>query len=74
LKTFEVAQVRKGTPGADAGIQKGDVIAGIDQDPAADLSLEEIRDLFRRPGHPYKLTIERNGQTLSLTMKLRRLL
>jgi hypothetical protein len=74
LKTFEVAQVRKGTPGADAGIQKGDVIAGIDQDPAADLSLEDIRDLFRQPGHPYKLTIERNGKTLTLTMKLRRLL
>jgi hypothetical protein len=74
LRTFEIAQVRKGTPGADAGLQKGDVIAGIDQDPAADLSLDEIRDLFRQPGHPYKLTIERNGQTLSLTMKLRRLL
>jgi len=74
LKTFEVTQVRPRTPGADAGIQKGDLIAGIDQDPAADLSLEEIRDLFRRSGHPYKLTIERNGRTLSLTMKLRRLL
>jgi hypothetical protein len=74
LRTFEVAQVRKGTPGADARIQNGDIIVGIDQDPAADLSLEEIRDLFRRPGHPYKLTIERNGRTLSLTMKLRHLL
>ncbi|MGD0957778.1 MAG: PDZ domain-containing protein [Candidatus Acidiferrales bacterium] len=74
LKTFEVTHVRPHTPGADAGIQKGDVIAGIDQDPAADLSLMEIRDLFRRPAHPYKLMIERNGRTLSLTMKLRRLL
>jgi hypothetical protein len=74
LKTFEVTQVRKGTPGADARIQNGDIIVGIDQDPAADLSLEEIRDLFRQPGHPYKLVIERNGKTLTLTMKLRRLL
>jgi len=74
LKTFEVAEVRRGTPGSDAGVQKGDIIAGIDEDPAADLSLAEIHDLFRQLVRPYKLTIERNGQTLTLTMKLRRLL
>ncbi|HTZ99876.1 MAG TPA: PDZ domain-containing protein [Candidatus Aquilonibacter sp.] len=74
LKTFEVTQVRPDTPGAEAGLQKGDIIEGIDEDPAADLSLVEVRDLFRQPGHPYRLTIERNDQTLHLTMKLHRLL
>jgi PDZ domain len=74
LRTFEVAQVRPGTPGADAGLQKGDVIAGIDEDPAADLSLVQVRDLFRQLGHPYRLTVERKDQTLHLTMKMRRLL
>lgn len=74
LRTFEVTHVRPGTPGADAGLQKGDVIAGIDEDPAADLSLTQLRDLFRQPGHPYRLTVERKDQTLHLTMKLRRLL
>jgi len=33
-----------------------------------------VRDLFRQLGHPYLLTIERNDQTLHLTMKLKRLL
>ncbi len=37
LKTFDVVRVEPGTPGADAKIQKGDVIAGVDTDPAAGL-------------------------------------
>lgn len=74
LKRFEVMQVRSGTPGADAGIQKGDVIAGVDDEPAADLTLADLRHLFRQLGHPYKLLIERDGKTLVVTMKLRRLL
>jgi hypothetical protein len=74
LRKFEVTEVRRGTPGHDAGLQEGDIIAGIDEDPAADLSLAEIRGLFKQLGHPYKLTVERNGQTITLTLKLRRLL
>jgi len=74
LRKFEVMQVRPGTPGAEAGLQKGDIIAGVDEDPAADLSLMQLRDLFRQFGHPYKLTVERNDQTLHLTLKLKRLL
>jgi hypothetical protein len=74
LKTFEVTEVRSGTPGADAKIQKGDVIAGIDDEAAADLSLAAIRKLFRQPGTKYKLLIQRNGQTLTSTLQTRRLL
>lgn len=74
LKTFEVTEVRSGTPGADAKIQKGDVIAGIDDEAAADLSLAAIRNLFRQPGTKYKLLIQRNGQTLTATLQTRRLI
>lgn len=74
LRTFKVADVGSGTPGAEAGLKKGDIIEGIDQDPAADLSLMQVRDLFRQLGHPYLLTVDRNDQTLHLTMKLKRLL
>ena len=74
LKRFEITDVRSGTPGSDAGIQKGDVIAGIDDEPAADLSLAAIHTLFRQITHPYKLLLERNGQTVTVTLKVRRLL
>ena len=73
-KTFEVTQVRPGTPGSDAGVQKGDVIEAVDEDAAADLSLDIVRKLFRQVGHKYKLLIERNGKTLTLTLEMRRLL
>ena len=39
LRTFEIVAVTPGTPAAKAGIQKGDVIAGVDEDAAADLTL-----------------------------------
>jgi hypothetical protein len=74
LKTFEVASVAPGTPGADAKIQNGDVIAGVDADAAADLTLMDVRNLFRQVGHTYKLLVERNGQEITVSITMRRLL
>jgi len=74
LKRFEVAAVRRGGPGASAGVQPGDIIAGIDDEPAADLSLAEVRAVFREPGRQHKLLLERHGQTITVTLRLRRLL
>lgn len=74
LKRFEVTQVWSGTPGADAKIQKGDVIAGINDEAAADMSLAEIRRLFRQPAAKYKLLIQRGSQTLTINLQMRHLL
>jgi hypothetical protein len=74
LKRFEVTQVRSGTPGSDAKIQKGDVIAGVDEEAAADLSLADIRGLFRQVDQKHKLLIERDGKTLTVTIQTRHLL
>jgi C-terminal processing protease CtpA/Prc len=74
LKTFEVTEVRSGTPGADAKIQKGDVIAGVNDEAAADLTLAAIRKLFRQPATKYRLLIQRNTQTLTVMLQTRRLL
>jgi len=71
LKTFEIVQVRPGTPAAEAGLKEGDVIVGVDDEAAADLSLSAIRDLFRQVGHEYKLLIDRHGQSLTITVKMR---
>lgn len=74
LITFEVASVQPGTPGSDAGVLKGDVIAGIDDEPAADLTLASIRNLFRQVGHKYKLLIQRDGQSVPIVVQMRRLI
>jgi C-terminal processing protease CtpA/Prc len=74
LKTFEIVAVGPKTPAAAAGLQKGDVIAGIDEDAAADLTLGQIRDLFTQIGHKYNLLIERNGQTKQVELETHRFL
>jgi PDZ domain len=73
LRTFEVVQVRPGTPAAEAGIQIGDAIGAVDGEAAADLTLASVRNLFRQIGHKYKILINRNGQTIEVSMQMRRL-
>lgn len=74
LRTFEIVRVQPGTPGAAAGIHEGDVIAGIDDEPAADITLTSIRDLFCQVGHKYRLLIDRNGKTQEIVILMRRLI
>jgi hypothetical protein len=74
LKQFEIDAALSNTPAATAGLKVGDVIAGIDEDPAADLTLAQIRELFRQTDHKYKLTIERGAQSLQISLQTRRLL
>jgi hypothetical protein len=74
LKTFEVVHVMPGSPAASVGIRAGDVIAGIDDEAAADMSLESVRDLFQRIGYKYKVTIQRGDQTKEVTVATTRLL
>jgi PDZ domain len=74
LRTFEIVRVQPGTPAAAGGIHEGDIIAGIDEEPAADISLTSIRELFRQVGHRYKLVIERNGKTQEIVIQMKRLI
>ncbi len=74
LKKFEIMDVRPNTPGADAGLRKGDIIEGIDGDAAADLSLADIRKLFHQLGPPYPVVVTRNGKTFNTNLQMHRLL
>lgn len=74
LRRFEVVNVQPGSPAASAKIQVGDIIAGVDNEPAADLNLLALRNLFRQIPHKYKLVIERNDKTIDLQVSMHRLL
>lgn len=74
LKTFEIVHVVPATPAAQAGVKQGDIIAGIDDEAAADMTLASVRDLFRQIGHTYKLVLQRGDQTKQVTIQMQRLL
>src|SRR5258708_1546991 len=62
-RTFRIADVLENSPGADAGLQKDDVITAIDGKAAADLSLTRALELFERPA-AYKSSWRRGGTLL----------
>jgi len=72
LKRFVVTQVQPDTPAAKAGIQKGDVVDGVDNEAAADMTLDSVRKLFREPVRNYDVLMERNGNTYEVTLQMRR--
>ena len=75
FKAFKVYNVIKDSPGAQAGIQEGDVIVAIDDRPASDFTLEEIRQMFKETeGKEHKLTVKRYGQVLTAQLRLRRVI
>lgn len=73
-KRFEVVFVDPGSPGAQAGVHVGDVIEGIDDEAAADLTLDQVKDMFRQLDSKYKVLLEREGKTLTINLQTRRLI
>jgi putative serine protease PepD len=65
-----VAEVRAGTPAADAGLENGDVVTEVDGKPVR--SADELRELVdaRSPGDTVELTVKRDGGTRTLKVEL----
>jgi C-terminal processing protease CtpA/Prc len=75
FKAFKVYKVIKDSPGAQAGIREGDVIAAIDDRPASDFTLEQIRQMFKEnEGKEHKLTVKRDGTVVTTRLQLRRVI
>jgi hypothetical protein len=71
---FVVFSVFEGTPASLAGIAAGDVVAAIDGRAAGSFTREDIRDYMQREGEPVRFTIERNGETKDITIRLKRMI
>jgi PDZ domain len=70
---FRIAEVYPRTPGAEAGLRKGDVIVQVDGQPAARLGLNRLRLMFHQV-REHELTIRRGDEEMKVTLKLRKLL
>ena len=75
--TFDVVRVLSvsaDTPAASAGMQTGDRIVSIDGRPVAEITLDDVRALFRIPDKSYLLVLEREGAPIEVELATRRLI
>lgn len=72
FKTVKLESVGEGSPAAEAGLLPGDLIEAIDGQKSAQLSLDEIRQMFKIDGKDYSLEVKRGEQTLAVRVKTRR--
>ncbi len=74
LNQFVIRRILPGSPAAEAGLMPGDEITWVGNDPASSLSLDQIRDLLRKPGDSPVIVVQRLGRTIHIQLHLRSLL
>lgn len=65
-----VVEIEDGGPASENGVQPGDIILAVDQEPVNDLEKFNEKVNGYQPGDTILLLIERQGATLFLTLKL----
>ncbi|MFV5696122.1 PDZ domain-containing protein [Flavobacterium sp. LB3P122] len=72
---YEITNVRKNSPAANSGLQKGDIIISINKNPGYKYSLQEINSLFKSEEEKWiTLEIEREGQIHKIKFQLQNIL
>lgn len=72
-RTFRIMHVLENSPGSEAGLQTNDIITAVDGQPAAQLTLTKLTEMFEQPSS-YKLTVRRGEQTLQVSLMPRKLI
>ncbi len=74
FKTFKIRRMIENSSATAAGLREGDIISAIDGKPTSNLTLEQVRQMFKQKGRSYRLTVERGEQKIQTKIKLRRLI
>lgn len=72
FRTFKVYKVVSGSPADGAGLREGDQIWAINEQPAAKLTLEQIRAMFRQEGKEYSIRALRGDNIVQTKFTTRR--
>ena len=74
FEIFKVRSLIENSPAIEAGLQTGDIIFAINGKPTSEMTLEEIRQMFKRTGQTYRLSIKHGKITLEITLNTRRII
>jgi hypothetical protein len=72
LSLVLVDEVKPNSPAAQAGVRGGDFIVAIDDHQMKELTLEQVRQMFKQDQREYLLVLKRNRKEVRTKIKLRR--
>jgi len=72
--TLNVVAVFPDTPASESGLDEGDRILNVDGVPAEEIGEQALRELLKREGKEVTLMVSRDGSTLDIRFRLRRLI
>jgi len=73
-KALEVEWVLPGSPAEETGVRAGDLIERVDGRPVLDLGIPGLREMLRRPGVTYRLSLRRGDERFEISLTTRRLI
>jgi C-terminal processing protease CtpA/Prc len=71
--TVRVTDVLEDSPASEAGLQRDDIVVSVDGQPASELKVTRISEMFERT-QTYKLTVRRGAQTIQVHLTPRKLI
>ncbi len=74
FSSFRVAFVVPDSPASLAGFKAGDIVTAIDGRPVKEISLASTAKMFRQDGRTYRFTVQRDGKTMDVPLKMRRMI